>query len=186
MSTVPELSGRQVLLSVGGSVAAYKACDVVTELRRGGAEVRVAMSAAAARLVSPLLLRSLSGHRVALGMFDDAEAEHGMPHIDLGSWCQVHVVVAASADLLARLAVGLADDVITASALTSRAPLIVAPAMETAMWEHAATQANVATLQSRGARFVGPVSGRLASGREGTGRMAEPQDIVAAVSAALD
>ena len=182
---MPDIADRRVLLSVGGSVAAYKACDVVTELRRGGAEVRVAMSSAAARLVSPLLLRSLSGHRVAVSMFDDAEAEHGMPHLDLGMWCEVHAVVAASADLLARLALGLADDVITASALSSRAPLVIAPAMETLMWEHPATQANAKTLAARGATFVGPVSGRLASGREGAGRMAEPRDIVTAVATAV-
>ncbi|HKR98366.1 MAG TPA: flavoprotein [Candidatus Dormibacteraeota bacterium] len=182
---MPELQGRRVLVGVGGSVAAYKACDVVTELRKSSADVRVAMSEAATRLVSPLLLRSLSGHRVAVSMFDDAEAEHGMPHIDLGLWCEVHAVVAASADLIARLALGLAGDVITASALSSRAPLLIAPAMETMMWEHPATQANVATLASRGVVFVGPVSGRLASGREGAGRMAEPADIVAAIATSL-
>jgi len=181
--SVPDLSGRRVLVSVGGSVAAYKACDVVTELRRRGADVRVAMTEPATRLVSPLLLRSLSGHRVAAGLWHGVEAEHGMAHIDLGAWCEIHAVVAASADLLARLAVGLGGDAVTASALSSRAPLIIAPAMETLMWEHPATKHNVATLRERGARFVGPVSGRLASGHEGLGRMAAPVDIVVAIEA---
>jgi phosphopantothenoylcysteine decarboxylase / phosphopantothenate---cysteine ligase len=179
------ISGRQVLTSVGGSVAAYKVCDVITELRRRGADVRAAMTEAATRLVTPALLQSLSGHRVLVGMWSGAEAEHGMPHIDLGAWCEAHVVVAASADLIARLALGLADDVVTATALAGRAPLIIAPAMETAMWEHAATQTNVATLSGRGARFVGPLSGRLASGHEGMGRMAEAVQIVDAVADSL-
>jgi phosphopantothenoylcysteine decarboxylase/phosphopantothenate--cysteine ligase len=181
----PNLSNHRVLTSVGGSVAAYKACDVVTELRRRGAEVRVAMTEAAARFVSPALLRSLSGHPVATGMWEGAEAGHGMPHIDLGAWCEAHAVVAASADLIARLAVGLADDVVTAAALAGRAPLLIAPAMETAMWEHAATVSNVATLKARGARFVGPVSGRLASGHSGVGRLADPAEIVDAIAHVL-
>ena len=172
-------------MSVGGSVAAYRACDVVTELRRRGVDVRVAMTAAATRFVSPLLLRSLSGHQVLSGMWDGADVGHGMPHLDLAQWCEVHAVVAASADLIARLALGLADDVVTACALASAAPLCIAPAMETAMWEHPATQANVRTLRSRAAVFVGPVSGRLASGHQGLGRMASPETIVTAVCAAL-
>jgi phosphopantothenoylcysteine synthetase/decarboxylase len=179
------LAQRRVLISVGGSVAAYKACDLVTDLRRGGADVRVSMTDAASRFVSPMLLQSLSGHRVLRGLWDGAEAGHGMPHIDLAAWCEVHSVVAASADLIARLAHGHADDVVTATALSSRAPLLIAPAMETAMWEHPATRANVETLTARGAVFVGPGSGRLASGREGLGRMAEPAEIVAAIAVAL-
>jgi len=180
-----DLSDRRVLCSVGGSVAAYKACDVITELRRGGADVRVAMTRAATRFVSPRLLQSLTGHPVAARMWDGGGAENAMPHIELGSWAEVHVVVAASADLIARLALGLADDVVTATALASRCPLLIAPAMETAMWEHPATQANTAVLRSRSAGFIGPVAGRLASGREGLGRMAEVGEIVDAVSAAL-
>lgn len=181
----PALTDRRLLTSVGGSVAAYKACDVITELRRRGADVRVAMTAAATHFISPTLLQSLSGHRVFTGMWDGSDAGHGMPHIELGAWCEAHVVIAASADLIARLAMGLADDVVTATALASRAPLLIAPAMESAMWEHAATQANVATLSSRGVRFVGPASGRLASGHEGLGRMAEPAEIVSALETTL-
>ena len=183
-----ELEGRRVLVSVGGSVAAFKACEVVTELRRRGAEVRVAMTQAATRFVTPALLQALSGRRVAADLWDaDAsESEHGMSHLDLAAWCELHVVVAASADLIARLALGLANDTVTATALASPAPLLVAPAMEGAMWQHPATQANAATLSGRGARLVGPVEGRLASGDVDTGRMVEAVDIVAAIAQLLE
>jgi phosphopantothenoylcysteine decarboxylase / phosphopantothenate---cysteine ligase len=182
-----DLEGRRVLVGVGGSVAAFKACQVVTDLRRRGAEVRVAMTDAAAHFVTPTLLRALSGNRVASSMWDDdgAEAGHGMSHLDLADWCEVQVVVAASANLIARLALGLANDPVTATALASRAPLLVAPAMEAAMWEHPATQSHAATLTSRGARIVGPVHGRLASGHESTGRMVEADVIVSAVGEIL-
>jgi phosphopantothenoylcysteine decarboxylase/phosphopantothenate--cysteine ligase len=177
-----ELDGHRVLVGIGGSVAAYKACEVVTDLRRLGVDVKVAMTAAATHFVTPTLLRALSGHPVASSIWeDDAEVGHGMNHLDLASWCEVQVVVAASADLIARLALGLASDPVTATALACRAPLLVAPAMESAMWEHPATQGHTATLTARGARIIGPVHGRLASGHESTGRMAEPDAIVAVV-----
>jgi phosphopantothenoylcysteine decarboxylase/phosphopantothenate--cysteine ligase len=183
----PTLEGRRILIDVGGSVAAFKACEVVTELRRRGAEVRVAMTSAATRFVTPTLLRALSGHRVAADIWDprDTDAEHGMSHIDLGGWCELQVVVAASADLIARLALGLADDPVTATALACRAPMLIAPAMEAAMWEHPATQANAAALVTRGVRILGPVRGRLASGHEDTGRMVEPGTIVSAIAESL-
>ena len=182
----PALAGRRVLVSVGGSVAAFKACEVVTEVRRRGGEVRVAMTEAATRFVTPMLLRALSGHRVAASMWEtEQDAEHGMSHLDLASWCDVQVVVAASADLIARLALGLGDDPVTATALACRAPMLIAPAMESAMWEHPATQANCATLLSRGVRILGPVRGRLASGHEDTGRMVEPTVIVSAIEESL-
>lgn len=181
------LESRRVLVGVGGSVAAFKACQVVTDLRREGAEVRVAMTEAATRFVTPTLLRALSGNRVASSLWDDegAAVGHGMSHLDLASWCELQVVVAASADLIARLALGLAGDPVTATALACRAPMLIAPAMEAAMWEHPATQGNVATLIARGATVVGPVHGRLASGHESTGRMAEPEAIVTTVRECL-
>src|SRR5207244_7565138 len=115
-------SARRVLISVGGSRAAFKACDVITDLRRRDNEVRVAMTAAAARFVTPTLLQALSGHRVTTSLWDTehADAEHGMSHLDLATWCEVQVVVAASADLITRLALGLADDAVTATALACR------------------------------------------------------------------
>jgi phosphopantothenoylcysteine decarboxylase/phosphopantothenate--cysteine ligase len=176
----------RVALYVGGSVAAFKAAEVVTLLRKTGAEVRVAMTAGAQRFITPLTLQSLSGAPVATSVWDAPGVGHGMEHLDLSAWCDVQVAVAASADLIARLALGLADDAVATTALACRAPLILAPAMETAMWEHPATAAHVETLRARGALFIGPVSGRLASGRQGSGRMAEPADIVAAVSRAVD
>jgi phosphopantothenoylcysteine decarboxylase / phosphopantothenate---cysteine ligase len=181
------VSGRRILVSVGGSVAAFKACDVVTELRRRQADVRVAMTEAATHFVTPVLMRALSGHAVACDMWhgDTEIADHGMTHLDLAGWLELHIVVAASADLIARLALGLGNDVVTATTLASRAPLIVAPAMEGAMWEHPATQANAATLTTRGVRILGPVRGRLASGREDSGRMVEAETIVVAIEECL-
>jgi phosphopantothenoylcysteine decarboxylase / phosphopantothenate---cysteine ligase len=178
---------RRVLVGVAGSVASFKACEVVTELRRRGISVRVAMTQAATRFVTPTLLRALSGHRVASSLWDDpaSSAEHGMGHLELAAWCELQCIVAASADLIARLALGLGDDVVTATALACRAPMLLAPAMEAAMWEHPATQANCATLVTRGVRILGPVRGRLASGHEDTGRMVEPDVIVAAVEESL-
>ena len=196
-----DLDGRRVLVCVGGSIAALKAGDVITLLRRRGAEVRVAMTPSATRFVTPLSLQSLSGHPVVTDLFDEgprrreargaaqaaggAAAGHGMEHLDLSEWAELQLIVAASANLIARLALGLADDAVTTTALASRAPLLIAPAMETAMWEHPATQGHVDTLRGRAAVLVGPVAGRLASGREGTGRMAEPAEIVDAGAALL-
>jgi phosphopantothenoylcysteine decarboxylase/phosphopantothenate--cysteine ligase len=179
------LGGRRVAVYVGGSIAAYKAGEVVTQLRKRGAEVRVAMTAGAQRFVTALTFQSLSGHPVAASVWDAPDAEHGMEHLSLSAWCEVQVAVAATADLIARLALGLADDAVTTTALACHAPLLLAPAMETAMWEHPATQANVGTLGQRGATILGPATGRLASGRQGAGRMVEPQEIVAAVEEAL-
>jgi phosphopantothenoylcysteine decarboxylase/phosphopantothenate--cysteine ligase len=179
------LAGRQVLVGVGGSLAAYKAADLVVLLRRQGATVRVAMTPSATRFIAPLTLRSLSGNPAVTDLFDPPEGGHGMEHLSLSEWAEVVVIVAVSANLLARLALGLSDDAVTATVLASRAPLLVAPAMETAMWEHPATQDHVATLRARGAVLVGPVIGRLGSGREGLGRMAEPEAIASAVAGLL-
>lgn len=179
------LSGHRILIGVGGSVAAFKAGDVISLVRQRGGEVRVAMSAAATRFVTPALLRAMSGHPVAASLWDAPEAEHGMDHLELAGWCELQAVVAASADLIARLALGLADDAVSATALACRAPMLVAPAMESAMWEHPATQAHCTTLVTRGVRVIGPVRGRLASGREGAGRMVDPDVIVAAIEESL-
>lgn len=180
------LSGRRVAVYVGGSIAVVKAGEVVTGLRKAGAEVRVAMTGAAQRFITPLTFQSLSGAPVATSVWDAPGVAHGMEHLALSAWAEVQVAVAATADLIAKLALGLADDAVTTTALASRAPLVVAPAMETAMWEHPATQANIATLRSRGAWLIGPTVGRLASGREGAGRMVEPEEILRAVQEVFD
>ncbi len=179
------LAGRRVAVYVAGSIAAIKAAEVVTGLRKAGAEVRVAMTAGAQRFVTPLAMQSLSGQPVAASVWDAPGVEHGMEHLSLSAWCEVQVAVAATADLIAKLALGIADDAVTTTALACHAPLLLAPAMETAMWEHPATQGNLATLRSRGAVIVGPAVGRLASGREGAGRMAEPEEILEQVARVL-
>jgi phosphopantothenoylcysteine decarboxylase/phosphopantothenate--cysteine ligase len=151
------------------------------------------MTPSAVSFISPTTLRALSGHPVAWRLFptkagalEDAEgAGHGMAHIDLSSWADCHLVVPATASTLARLAAGLADDVVSSTLLATTAPIIVAPAMETGMWRNPATQENLATLVARGAQVVGPVTGRLASGRMGEGRLAEPTEILAATLRAL-
>lgn len=185
------MTGRRVVVYVSGSIAAYKACEVVTRLRRRRASVRVAMTASATRFVTPMTFQSLSGNPVATTLWDGdsgaaAEgAHHGMAHIGLSAWAELQVAVPASANLIAKLALGLADDAVTTTALACLAPLVIVPAMETAMWEHPATQAHLATLVERGAVVVGPATGRLASGHEGSGRMAAPAEVVAAVAAAM-
>jgi phosphopantothenoylcysteine decarboxylase/phosphopantothenate--cysteine ligase len=195
---VEELEGRRALVYVGGSIAAVKAGDVITLLRRRGAETRVAMTHSATHFITPLSLQSLSGHPVVTDLFEETHgrgrgprpilegaAGHGMEHLNLAEWAEVQVAVAASANLIARLALGLADDAVTATALACRAPLVIAPAMETAMWEHPATQDHVSTLSGRGVVLVGPVTGRLASGHEAMGRMAAPAEIVDLVAAVI-
>lgn len=183
----PSFAGRRVLLGVSGSIAVVASGHLVTELRRRGADVRVAMTEGAQRFVTPLLFQSLSGNPVATSQWDaDAGVSDGMTHLSLAAWAQVLLVAPASAGVLARLAHGLADDVLTATALAVSCPLVLAPAMETAMWTHPATRANVATLRERGAILVGPVAGRLASGREGEGRMADVGQIQDALRSALD
>jgi phosphopantothenoylcysteine decarboxylase / phosphopantothenate---cysteine ligase len=184
----PPLAGRRVLLHVSGSIAACKAAEIVTLLRRRGAEVRVAMTANATRFVTPMTFQSLSGHAVATDLWEPGEggtAAHGMAHLGLGGWAELQVAAPASADLCARLALGLADDAVTSTALACAAPLLLAPAMETRMWEHPATRAHLATLRARGARVLGPHRGRLASGEEGMGRMAEPAEVVEACAGVL-
>jgi phosphopantothenoylcysteine decarboxylase/phosphopantothenate--cysteine ligase len=181
-----ELRSKKVLVGAGGSIATVKAPTVVTLLRERGAEVRVVMTQSALHFITAPAMQSVSGHPVVTGLWDGDEIENAMPHLELGGWAEIFVIVGASANLLARLAHGFADDAVTATALATGAPIVVAPGMETAMWEHQATQSNVEVLMERGVRFVGPVSGRLASGKEGVGRMAEPGDIVTAVAAGCD
>jgi phosphopantothenoylcysteine decarboxylase/phosphopantothenate--cysteine ligase len=167
-----------VLLGVSGGIAAYKAAEVVRGLVEEGAEVRVTMTRAAREFVAPLTFAVLSGHDVYLEVFGSGNAP-AVDHVTLADWTDVLLVAPATAHTIARLANGYADDFLTTYALTHRGPVLVAPAMETRMWEHPATRNNLALLAARGARFVGPGTGFLASGRSGVGRMAEPAEIVA-------
>lgn len=167
----------RVLLGVSGGIAAYKSAEVVRGLVERGADVRVAMTRAAREFVAPLTFAVLSKHEVYVEVFGSGNAP-AVDHVELAEWTDVLIVAPATAHTIARLANGLADDFLTTYFLVHRGPVLVAPAMETRMWEHPATRRNLELLAARGARFVGPGTGSLASGREGTGRMAEPEEIV--------
>jgi phosphopantothenoylcysteine decarboxylase/phosphopantothenate--cysteine ligase len=175
---------RRVLLAVSGGIAAYKIPELVRQLRGAGHEVRCVLTRAALEFVSPLTLQTLSQQAVRTELFDPSE-EGQIDHIALADWAEAAVVAPATANLLAKMAAGIADDLVTTLLLATRAPILVAPAMNVNMWRHAATRANVAALRDRGVRFVGPESGPLACGHEGEGRMAEPEAIKAAVELLL-
>jgi phosphopantothenoylcysteine decarboxylase/phosphopantothenate--cysteine ligase len=172
-----------VLLGVGGGIAAYKAADLVRRLRDAGAEVRVVMTANAARFVAPLTFQALSGHAVRDSLWD-ASAEAAMGHIELARWASQVLVAPATADIIARLAQGRADDLLATLCLATGAPVAIAPAMNQQMWAHPATQANLATLRQRGVRVFGPDSGGQACGELGAGRLLEPLALVAELAAA--
>ena len=178
------MTSRRVLVVVSGGIAAYKTPELVRALRKAGHEVRCVLTRAAAEFVSPLALQTVSGQRVRSALFDPAE-EGEIDHVALADWAEAVVVAPATADLLARMAHGLADDLASTLLLATRAELLVAPAMNVNMWRHPATQDNVATLRARGVRFVGPDAGFLACGWEGEGRMSEPAEIAGAVELAL-
>ena len=179
----PALAGVRVLLGVSGGIAAYKGAELVRRLRDAGADVRVVLTENAARFVTPLTFQALSGNDVRTSLWDES-AERAMGHIELARWADEVLVAPASADLIARLAHGLADDLLTTLCLATTAPLTIAPAMNHRMWAHAATQANVATLRGRGVRFLGPADGRMAEPESGVGRLLEPNEIVTGLAAA--
>jgi phosphopantothenoylcysteine decarboxylase / phosphopantothenate---cysteine ligase len=175
------LQGRRVIVGVGGGIAAYKACELVRELGRAGAEVRVAMTRSAQEFVTPLTFQALSGHLVLTDYFDPAQ-EGNFGHLDLARWGELFVVAPATADLLARVRAGLADDAVTTSLLAFRGPVVLAPAMNVAMWQNVHTQANVAALRAEPRySLAGPDAGLLACGDVGAGRLAEVTDIAAEV-----
>ncbi|MBA4180476.1 MAG: bifunctional phosphopantothenoylcysteine decarboxylase/phosphopantothenate--cysteine ligase CoaBC [Anaerolinea sp.] len=176
------LAGRRIALGITGSIAAYKAADLASKLRQAGAEVEVVMTPAATQFITPLTLQSLTGRAVVVDMFAAAEAE---AHVEVARRADAFVIAPATADCLANLAHGQTPDMVTLTALATTAPLLVAPAMDNQMWEHAATQANVETLRARGVAFVGPMEGRLATGRMGAGRVAETPQIIGALLALL-
>lgn len=178
--TVLALASRRILLGVTGGIAAYKAADLVRRLKDAGAEVQVVMSAGAQQFVTPLSFQALSGRPVRTALFDPA-AEAAMGHIELARWPDLILIAPASADMLAKLAHGAADDLLSTLCLASDKPLAVAPAMNRLMWAHPATQANVATLRARGVQILGPGAGSQACGETGEGRMWEPLQIREAV-----
>ncbi|RKH21565.1 bifunctional phosphopantothenoylcysteine decarboxylase/phosphopantothenate--cysteine ligase CoaBC [Corallococcus praedator] len=179
------LKGRRVIVGVGGGIAAYKACELVRELGRAGAEVRVAMTEAARQFVTPLTFQALCGHPVLTDYFDPAQ-EGNFGHLDLARWGDAFVVAPATADLMAKIRAGFGGDAVTTSLLAFKGPVVLAPAMNVAMWDNARTQENVASLLAD-PRFtgVGPGAGMLACGDVGSGRLADVGAIVSAVAARL-
>lgn len=179
------LVNKRILLGVTGSIAAYKSAELVRRLRDAGAEVRVVMTAGAGRFVTALTLQALSGNPVRDALFD-RDAEAAMGHIELARWADAVLVAPASADFLARLAQGRADDLLGALCLATEAPLLAAPAMNRVMWQHPATQANCSQLRRRGVRLLGPDSGSQACGEQGEGRMLEVESLVEALAAPFE
>lgn len=178
------LTGKRILLGLSGGIAAYKAAELTRLLVRGGADVRVAMTEAATRFITPLTLQALSGQPVWTDLWDPRVPD-GMGHIELSRDRELIVVAPASADFLAKAANGLADDLLSTLCVARRCPLLVAPAMNVEMWQNEATRRNVARLREDGVHFAGPAAGEQACGEVGLGRMVEPAQILAEIQAAL-
>lgn len=172
------LSGKHIALGVTGSISCYKAADIASKLRQAGATVEVVMTPAATKFIAPLTFQSLTGRPAVVDMFAAAEAE---AHVEVARRSDALVIAPATANCIANLVHGQAPDMVTLTALATKAPILLAPAMDNQMWEHPATQENVVTLRNRGVELVGPMEGRLASGRIGLGRLAETADVVGAL-----
>lgn len=172
--------GKKILLGVCGGVAAYKSAYLIRELTRAGAEVNVVMTQSAKEFVSPLLMQALSGNSTRTDLFD-AQAERAMGHIELARWADYLVIAPASANILAKMAQGIADDLLSTLYLVAEVPVMVCPAMNRSMWAHPATQANCKLLRDRGVIFVGPEEGSQACGEQGLGRVSEAEQILSAL-----
>ena len=179
--TMAHLFNRNVLLGVSGGIAAYKSAELVRQLQELGATVRVIMTHGAREFITPLTLQALSGNPVHTELLDE-EAEQGMGHIELARWADLLLIAPATADLIARLAAGRADDLLTTAALATPAPMLLAPAMNQQMWRDAATEANIETLEQWGIKFIGPAAGEQACGDVGPGRMEQPAAIANAAA----
>ena len=182
--TAFSLAGKCVVLGVTGGIAAYKACELTSRLRKAGAQVYVIMTKNACQFVAPLTFETLSNHPVATDTFARPETWE-VEHVALAKRADVFVIAPATANILAKMACGLADDMLSTTVLATRAPVLVAPAMNTGMWDNPATQENVERLQQRGVHFIGPEGGFLACGDTGAGRMSEPKDIFDAIEKLL-
>lgn len=179
----PSLAGKRVLLGITGSIAAFKACDIVRHLKACGAEVRCVLTDSASRFVTPLTLETLSGEPVFTSLWNDGT--QGTHHIDAARWADLALIAPATANTIAKLAQGMADDLLSTELLAFQGPVLIAPAMNPAMYAHPAVQANVALLKTRGVVFVGPAQGVTSCGEEGEGRMFEPEQIVEHVARAF-
>lgn len=182
MPRMTSLSGKTILLIIGGGIAAYKCLELIRLLKKQGTRVRIIMTRAAEEFVTPLSLASLSGEKVNTALFSLTD-EIEMGHIELSRAADLLVVAPATADLMAKMASGQADDLASTALLATDKKMLVAPAMNVRMWTHPATQRNIASLKGDGVSFVGPNDGEMACGEFGPGRMAEPQEIVAAIEA---
>ena len=176
------LKGKKIVLGVTGGIAVYKAVDLVSRLRKQGCQVRVVMTEHAQQFVTPLTFKEISGNQVDVSMWSSNQ-EFNVEHIALANWADAFVVAPATANILAKMAYGLADDLLSTTLLAAQAPIVVCPAMNTGMYENAATQENIATLQGRGVTVMPPAVGKLACGTSGAGRLPEPQEIVEFLSA---
>lgn len=185
MAAMTTLAGKSILLIIGGGIAAYKAHELVRLLKTRGVRVRIILTRAAEEFVTPLSLASLSGEKVYTALFSLTD-EVEMGHIQLSRAAELVVVAPATADLMAKMANGLADDLASTALLATDKRVLIAPAMNVRMWQHPATQRNIATLKRDGVTFVGPSDGEMACGEFGPGRMAEPAEILDAISAMLE
>lgn len=171
------LKGKNILLGVTGGIAAYKAAMVIRLLVKEGAEVKVIMTPLAKEFITPLTLATLSRNPILVDFFDPEDGRWNS-HVDLGIWADAMVIAPATANSIAKMATGVADNLLLTTYLSARCPVFVAPAMDLDMYSHPATQSNIGILASRGVKIIDPGSGELASGLEGKGRMAEPGEIV--------
>ena len=181
---IPSLNGKNVVLGVTGGIAAYKSAEIVSRLRKLGAKVHVIMTRNGTEFITPLTMETLSSNPVVVDTFDRPERWE-VEHVALAKAADLMLVAPATANIMAKMAVGLADDMLSTTILACQCPVLLAPAMNTRMWQHVATRQNVETLRSRGVCFVGPEGGHLACGDEGVGRMSEPADIVRAACGLL-
>lgn len=171
------LEGKHILLGITGSIAAYKAAMLIRLLTKAGAEVQVLMTPMAKQFITPLTMATLSKHPILVDFYNPENGDWNS-HISLGEWADYYLIAPASANTLAKMANGIADNLVLTTYLSARCPVIIAPAMDFAMFEHPATQRNLSSLQSNGVHVITPTSGSLASGLEGQGRMEEPEKIV--------
>lgn len=181
LSSPSSLAGKRLLLGVSAGIAAYKSALLIRLLKQAGCEVRVVMTEGAQAFITPLTLQALSGEPVRTSLLDP-EAEAGMGHIELARWADVIVIAPATADLIARLVHGMADDLLSTLCLASEAPRLIAPAMNQAMWRHPASQRNARQLVQDGWQLIGPAAGEQACGDVGPGRMSEPEEIMEAIT----
>ena len=178
------IKGKTIVLGITGSIAAYKAAELASELTKSGAKVETIMTEEALKFITPLTLRSLTGRQVVTQMFD-VTSEYNVEHVALAEAADVVVIAPATANIIAKIASGIADDMLTCTVLATEAPIIISPAMNVNMYQNSITQENIVKLKSRGMRFVGPDTGRLATGKIGAGRFIDIKEIVAAIEEIL-